>query len=56
LSKVALELVVETIAPVNSGTTCTPYTIEEVAAVLDTGVVEKGTYASMSEDTTEAFE
>jgi hypothetical protein len=49
---VVLELVVEPTALADSGTTCTPSTIEEVATVPETGVAEEG----VPEDTTEAFE
>lgn len=51
---VALELVVEMTS--DSGTTCTPSTIEEVAIVPETGVVEEGTDASVPEGATEVFE
>jgi hypothetical protein len=47
---------VETIWLADSGTTCTPSTIEEVAAIPESGVVEEGADASLPEEATEVFE
>jgi hypothetical protein len=57
----ALELFLERIVLADSGTTYTPSTIEDVATISETVVVEEampeeGTDASVPEDTTEEFD